>query len=185
MKKQIAGLVLGAAGILTVQVAQAGSSTLSLGYAQSKVQNFKNMPGVNLQYRYEWDSALSVMASLSVLQNDVDSTTHWWGVTSQDHVKARYNSLLIGPAWRLNEAVSLYAAAGMSHSQMARDYVSSAGQAPIHYADTVNALAYGGGVLVNLSAHVTANLGYEGSQTRVQGQRRHVNGVNVGLGYRF
>lgn len=34
----------------------ADNHTLSAGYAQSKVQDFKNIKGVNLQYRYEWDS---------------------------------------------------------------------------------------------------------------------------------
>ncbi|MDA6077801.1 hypothetical protein O0544_20470 [Edwardsiella anguillarum] len=60
---------------------------------------------------------------------------------------------------------------------MAWDYVSCEGAAPIHYADMLNVLAGGGGVLVGLSVHVTANLGYEGAQTRVQGPRRSVKGL--------
>ncbi|MEG9983134.1 Ail/Lom family protein, partial [Escherichia coli] len=34
----------------------ADNHSFSVGYAQSKIQNFKNIRGVNLQYRYEWDS---------------------------------------------------------------------------------------------------------------------------------
>ncbi|AIJ10078.1 MULTISPECIES: hypothetical protein [Edwardsiella] len=86
------------------------------------------------------------------------------GISSQDRVRARYNSLLIGPAWRLNEVVSRYVAAGISPRHMAWDYVSCEGAAPIHYADMLNVLAGGGGVLVGLSVHVTANLGYEGGR---------------------
>ncbi|EEY3549660.1 Ail/Lom family protein, partial [Escherichia coli] len=41
----------------------ADNHTLSAGYAQSKVQDFKNIKGVNLQYRYEWDSPVSVVGS--------------------------------------------------------------------------------------------------------------------------
>lgn len=49
----------------------ADNHTLSAGYAQSKVQDFKNIKGVNLQYRYEWDSPVSVVVVPGSLQENI------------------------------------------------------------------------------------------------------------------
>ncbi|MDI5036047.1 hypothetical protein MJM43_31620, partial [Salmonella enterica subsp. enterica serovar Montevideo] len=37
-------------GVLVVNVAQADTNAFSVGYAQSKVQDFKNIRGVNVKY---------------------------------------------------------------------------------------------------------------------------------------
>ncbi|SFN04899.1 putatice virulence related protein PagC [Izhakiella capsodis] len=164
------------------------SNTISIGYAQSKVQNFKNMPGVNVQYRYEWDSPLSVLASFTALENDGDSQTTWGRYYSTDHVKAEYYSLMAGPAYRFNDYVSVYAIAGMSQAKMGRHYDASYRNDPlqrIDFSDSTNAFAYGAGLIINPVDYLSVNLGYEGSQTRVEGQHREINGVNIGIGYRF
>ncbi|OON42210.1 PagC [Izhakiella australiensis] len=164
------------------------SNTFSIGYAQSKVANFKNMPGVNLQYRYEWDSPLSMLASFTALENDGDSQTNWGNYHSTDRVKAEYYSLMAGPAYRLNDYVSLYGLAGMSHANMARhnhDNYSNLSLQQIDFSDSTNAFAYGAGIIINPVNYLSVTLGYEGSQTRVEGQHRGVNGVNLGIGYRF
>ncbi|STI82989.1 PagC-like membrane protein [Escherichia coli] len=57
----------------------ADNHTLSAGYAQSKVQDFKNIKGVNLQYRYEWDSPVSVVGSFSYMKGD-------WADSHRDEV---------------------------------------------------------------------------------------------------
>lgn len=49
-------------------MALADNHTVSIGYAQSKVQDFDDINGVNLQYRYEFNSTLSVVASFSYMQ---------------------------------------------------------------------------------------------------------------------
>ncbi|PIJ52099.1 PagC [Erwinia sp. OLTSP20] len=186
MKKlAISGLcVFMMAGACPVQA----SNTISIGYAQSKVENFKNMPGVNLQYRYEWDSPLSVVASFTTLENNNDSESQFLGLRTTDNVKAEYYSLLAGPAYRLNDYFSLYALAGMSHTKMSRHYNGYDGQGgslQFNYSDNSNAFAYAAGIIINPLDYLSVTLGYEGSQTRVEGDKRAINGVNLGIGYRF
>lgn len=186
--KKMTGLTVLIAGLIMSATAMADSHSISVGYAQSKVQNFKNMPGVNLQYRYEWDSPVSLLTSFTALQNDEDESGNFMGIKTNDHVKAEYYSLIVGPAWRLNDYISLYALAGLSHSTMernARDYDYYGHPERINFSDRSNAFAYGAGVIFNVTEHVTLNAGYEGSRTSVEAQKRSVNGVNVGMGYRF
>ncbi|WP_067708083.1 Ail/Lom family outer membrane beta-barrel protein [Erwinia sp. ErVv1] len=186
--KKTTGLTVLIAGLIMSATAMADSHSISVGYAQSKVQNFKNMPGVNLQYRYEWDSPVSLLTSFTALQNDEDESGNFMGIKTNDHVKAEYYSLMVGPAWRLNDYISLYALAGLSHSTMernARDYDYYGHPERINFSDRSNAFAYGAGVIFNVTEHVTLNAGYEGSRTSVEAQKRSVNGVNVVMGYRF
>lgn len=44
------------AASLASGAALADNQTVSVGYTQSKIEDFKNIRGVNAQYRYEWDS---------------------------------------------------------------------------------------------------------------------------------
>ncbi|MDC7867401.1 PagC [Pantoea ananatis] len=174
--------------LLSGAVPAVASQTLSVGYAQSKVENFKNMPGVNLQYRYEWDSPVSVVASFTTLENSEDSNSSFFQRHTSDHVSAKYYSLLAGPAYRLNQRVSVYALAGFSHAAMSRQYHGYDSQGmpqDIQFSETTNALAYGAGIIINPVDYLSVTLGYEGSRTRVEGEQRAVNGVNLGVGYRF
>lgn len=76
--------------LLSGAVPAVASQTLSVGYAQSKVEDFKNMPGVNLQYRYEWDSPVSVVASFTTLENSEDSNSSF----SAPYVRSRKRKIL-------------------------------------------------------------------------------------------
>ena len=38
----------------------ADNHTFSLGYAQTEVEGFTDLKGINAQYRYEWDSPFSL-----------------------------------------------------------------------------------------------------------------------------
>ena len=69
--KKISLAVLVAAS-LTSGAALADNQTVSVGYAQSKVEDFKNIRGVNVQYRYEWDAPLSVIGSFTYMSGDDD-----------------------------------------------------------------------------------------------------------------
>lgn len=129
--------------LLSGAVPAVASQTLSVGYAQSKVEDFKNMPGMNLQYRYEWDSPVSVVASFTTLENSEDSNSSFFQRHTSDHVSAKYYSLLAGPAYRLNQRVSVYALAGFSHAAMSRQYHGYDSQGmpqDIQFSETTNAL---------------------------------------------
>ena len=51
---------------LTSGMAFADNQSVSIGYAQSDVQDFKNIRGVNLQYRYEFTPRLALSVHLLI-----------------------------------------------------------------------------------------------------------------------
>lgn len=87
--------------LLSSAVPAVTSQTLSVGYAQTKIEDVNNMPGVNLQYRYMRDSPVSVVASFTTLKNSEDSNSSFFQRHLSDHVSAKYYSLLAEPAYRL------------------------------------------------------------------------------------
>ena len=115
--KKVALAVLLAGGMVS-GVALADEHSVSVGYAQSKVQDFKNIRGVNLQYRYEWDSPVSVMGSFTYMKGDDDQNYYLSSDYINNHVEAKYYSLLVGPAFRINEYVSLYALGGVAAQKL-------------------------------------------------------------------
>ncbi|WP_458864243.1 porin family protein, partial [Xenorhabdus khoisanae] len=61
---------LAVSGFMGGSLPHPDSNTVAVGYAQSKVQNFKNIRGVNLHYRYEMDSPVSIVGSLTYMKGD-------------------------------------------------------------------------------------------------------------------
>jgi opacity protein-like surface antigen len=64
--KKVSLAILAAATMMSGAVL-ADNHTVSLGYAQSDFENLGDIRGVNVQYRYEWDSPLSVMGSFTYM----------------------------------------------------------------------------------------------------------------------
>lgn len=78
MKNIILSTLFITTSVLVVNVAQADTNAFSVGYAQSKVQDFKNIRGVNVKYRYEDDSPVSFISSLSYLYGDRQASGSVW-----------------------------------------------------------------------------------------------------------
>ena len=185
--KKVALAVLLAGGMVS-GVALADEHSVSVGYAQSKVQDFKNIRGVNLQYRYEWNSPVSVMGSFTYMKGDDDQNYYLSSDYINNHVEAKYYSLLVGPAFRINEYVSLYALGGVARTKADGHTVWHNGGDNYVGRETISAkstsFAYGAGVIFNPTENLSFNVGYEGTQADIEGDR-DINGFNVGVGYRF
>jgi putative virulence related protein PagC len=95
--KKIA-LAVFVATTLASGAALADNQTVSVGYAQSKIEDFKNIRGVNVQYRYEWDSPVSLMGSFTYMSGDEDEHYYLFSDSIKNHVEAKYYSLL-GGTW--------------------------------------------------------------------------------------
>ncbi len=187
MKAKIATLALFCAGTLASASALADNHTVSMGYAQSKVEGFKNIRGVNVQYRYEWDFPFSIIGSFSYMQGD-DSysyrTKSFGETTGYDtKIKLKYYSLLAGPAYRINDSVSLYALAGLAHTRVKERTVYSSQYAE-DFNDKKNSYAYGAGVIINRTESLSVSVGYEGTRAKYY-ETVAINGFNIGVGYRF
>ncbi|ARU94966.1 Ail/Lom family outer membrane beta-barrel protein [Tatumella citrea] len=187
MKAKIMMAALLCGGLFANTSVLADSHTVSVGYAQSKVADFKNIRGINVQYRYEWDSPVSVIGSFSYMKGDndysyrVDFNGDPSGYDGHDTLK--YYSLLTGPAYRINDYVSIYALIGAVQAK-AEGKTTYLTQYSEKFSSSATSFAYGAGVIVNPTENFSVNFGYEG--TRVKFEKSFaINGFNLGVGYRF
>ena len=100
------------------------------------------------------------------------------------NVKAKYYSLLAGPAYRINDNVSLYALGGVARTKIDTDGIMHAGIRYLSSSEKSTAFAYGVGVIINPAETLSVNIGYERTQYDIKGDRS-INGFNIGVGYRF
>ncbi|MBB3323200.1 MULTISPECIES: Ail/Lom family outer membrane beta-barrel protein [Atlantibacter] len=186
MKKVSLAILL--VGGMVSGAALADNHTFSVGYAQSKVEDFKNIRGVNVQYRYEFDSPVSFLGSFTYMKGDDDQNYYLASDYIENHVEAKYYSLLVGPAYRINEYVSLYALGGVARSKAeGRTTWHNAGDGYVgrdSISEKSTSFAYGAGVIFNPVENFSVNVGYEGTNADLEGSRS-INGFNVGVGYRF
>lgn len=173
---------------VTSGLAFADNHTVSAGYAQSKIEDFKNIRGVNLQYRYEYNSPLSVLASFTYMKGDDEQNYYLSGDSVNNRIDAKYYSLLAGPAYRFNDYVSLYALGGVAHAKATgKTRWKDSWNDKVNYeniSEKSTSFAYGFGVVINPVDNISVNVGYEGTRASLDGSRS-INGFNVGVGYRF
>jgi len=192
MKVKNIAMALCCSGLFVSVGALADNHTASIGYAQSKIEGFNKLNGINAQYRYEWDSPVSIIGSLSYMTGD-DSYSELTEVSGgvigyNGSFDVKYYSFLVGPAYRINDYVSLYALAGMAHikvnEKISYFMLSSTPQSSEEYKSNKSAFAYGAGVVINPTDYLSVNIGYEGTQVKYN-DNVTINGFNVGFGYRF
>ncbi len=144
-------------------------NTVSLGYAQTNAKHDDETmkpKGANLKYRYEFDSQLGVVTSLTYTSKKIsenDKTT-----------KLTYGSLMVGPSFRFNEYVSAYATIGAARGK--HEITGST-------SDTAskNAMAYGAGLQFNPMENVAIDASYEYSKINDMKAGTWV----LGVGYYF
>ncbi|MCT4706082.1 Ail/Lom family outer membrane beta-barrel protein [Enterobacteriaceae bacterium H11S18] len=184
--KMIATALVLAGSVLAAQTAMAESQTVSVGYAHSKIENATNLDGVNLQYRYEWDSPWGLMGSFTWMQGD-DSEA-WYdeddGSKIKDSYDGKYYSLMAGPTYRVADWFSVYGSLGLAYAKIDGDTKwHGTGYRESYSADSTS-VAWGVGMMLNPTENISVNVGYEGTSADLYGNRG-INGYNVGLGYRF
>ncbi|ROP60257.1 putative virulence related protein PagC [Enterobacter sp. BIGb0383] len=165
----------------------ADDHTFSVGYAQSKVQDFKNIRGVNLQYRYEFDSPVSIVGSFTWMKGDESVSEYDEQDLISSQVDVDYYSLMAGPAYRVNDYVSFYALGGVAHTKASGsyrvDYDDGFTEGGSLDGKSTN-FAWGAGIIVNPMTNLSITAGYEGTKANLDGNHS-INGFNVGVGYRF
>ncbi|KMJ43346.1 virulence protein [Xenorhabdus khoisanae] len=190
MKKALLA-TLAVSGFMCGSLAYADSNTVAVGYAQSKVQNFKNIRGVNLHYRYEMDSPVSIVGSLTYMKGDEGGHYNGVNYSGKANIDMKYYSFMAGPAYRINDYVSVYGLLGFSHSKVdaSVNEIKKEYGKETHSSMKVNRkstnLAYGAGVEVNPIQNLSLYAGYEGSSIKDYDERHNINGFNIGVGYRF
>ncbi len=100
--------------IASVNVYAEGESSISIGYAQSRVKEDgykldKNPRGFNLKYRYEFNNDWGVIGSFAQTRRGVEESVDGFKLIDGDF---KYYSVTAGPVFRINEYVSLYGLLG-------------------------------------------------------------------------
>ncbi len=185
LRKVIIGCVLSSSVIINTN-ASADNHTVSLGYAQSKIPSLKDIRGVNAQYRYEWDSPVSVISSLTYMKGDEKHSHQDDYEQYSVKVDSKYYSLLAGPAYRINDYVSLYALVGVAHVniEFKENSLIDFTQSSEEEKKSTTSVAYGAGIAINPTENMSVNIGYEGTTVKYD-DNVSINGLNIGIGYRF
>jgi len=193
MKKLLLSLAVCAAMGMSMN-ASANDHSVTVGYAQSKfpVLDLGNvtLKGVNFKYRYEGDSSVSLITSLTYMGNNISySGDDSYRQKVNVDEKYRNLSLAAGPAYRFNEFVSIYGLAGLNvfDSKYAQKTHTSNGKTENesgHF--RTSSFMYGAGIQINPMANLVLDIGYEGTQKSFgDNSKLKLNGFNVGVGYRF
>jgi len=194
MKKLLLSLAICAAMGMSMN-ASANDHTVTVGYAESKFPTTTtlgnvNLNGVNLKYRYEEDSSVSLITSLTYMWNNLSYSDKTINRQKFD-VKQKYKdlSLAAGPAYRFNEFVSIYGLTGVNifDSKYAKKTHTSNGNTDnesTHFRTTL--FMYGAGIQINPMANLALDIGYEGTQKNLRhNSKLKLKGFNLGVGYRF
>ena len=191
MKKYSVLLML-MTGILISMPATAGRHSFTLGYTGAQVADLNNLKGVNLKYRYEWNSPLSVIASASYLKS-----TTYYEHNSLNQSYARETriweySLLAGPAWRFNEFFSIYAQAGATFNKTTVNW-ANVFIAPVNRGmnymfhktsrSTVPMISLG--TQINPLSPIVLDLSYDVARPKISGETKTFSSVNLGAGIAF
>lgn len=175
--------------LISSSAALADNHTVSVGYAQSKIEHAHNMRGVNLQYRYENAFPVGVLVSATYMSGDDDETD--FDSYGYAYEKSDTKAFLIqtGPVYRINPFASIYGTVGLSYGKVKYNYEDSSNMR-IETTEKKTNFAYGAGIIINPTGNLSVNAGYEGTRLTAsddEGEREHaqVNGFNVGVGYRF
>ncbi len=175
----------------------ASDQTVSLGYAYSNInmgmdmgmEGTKNLNGVNVKYRYDWDSPLSVISSFTYLNSNTKKSFDLGDVVNIS-LDIKYFSLSVGPAYRLNSWLSVYGLLGInynkSHATSTWESITGSNRSTNqNIQSTKKSLMYGAGVQINPIDNIAIDIGYEASSVNVTDKKFTTNGFNIGVGYRF
>ncbi|SUW62492.1 Attachment invasion locus protein precursor [Buttiauxella agrestis] len=189
--KILTAVILSALG--TISAAHADTQSITAGYAQAKAQDFKNINGMNLKYRYEWASPVSIMTSFSFMTGSDNYAYNVGRDIVDNSANVKYYSLAAGPAWRINELFSVYGLLGASYSKVKYNYNWKNYEGGNTYEDMgrysgkndSTSLVYSAGVQINPLPNFVIDVAYEGSNLDDGASDHSLNGFNVGVGYRF
>jgi len=208
MKKIIALSVL--AGLSANVFAKQGDSTLSLGYVHSDLKysgshkfsddakaepitlekRERHISGINVKYRYELTDNWGAIASFTHAQKsglltdlNVAGKDHKATDGASAHYKLQYNSLMIGPTYRVNDWVSVYGTVGVGNGRVnATAYENVPGvKDGYRHSENKYAVAWSAGVQVNPMEQLAVDLSFEQSKPG----NLEANNVVLGLGYTF
>ncbi|MEX0445966.1 Ail/Lom family outer membrane beta-barrel protein [Xenorhabdus sp. SGI246] len=199
-------------------LANADTHTIAAGYARGKITKPAdriNLNGFNIHYRYEWDSPVSIIGQFTYMQGRGGRSFSFYNPKSvpkyleaKNSYRAKYFSLMAGPAYRINDYLSIYGLLGISHVTYhinapfgVSDNINNInpttglggtwlGNTPAGWAEHIdnkhntkfslrtNNIAYGAGIEINPVQNITLYLAYEGTLSKFTDTVPYGEGTN-------
>lgn len=189
MKRMLLALVFSASALSAF--AEQG---ISLGYAHGKISDGDDLNGVNLKYQNDAWGNVGIVGSISYMSGDIKERSYMIDndkfVVSGDN---KYISLTAGPSLRVHDRVRLYGLIGVARtkatgSQTWFNYGSGGvytNEGSVSGSRSKTALAYGIGAQLDPAKNVLIDVAYEGAQSTNGIDDKRLNGLHIGIGYRF
>lgn len=160
----------------------------------------KSLQGMSIKYRYEITEELGVITSFTWARSmtnaqtvielnpaEFSRTIKNPAASARTDIRANYRSLLVGPSWRFNEYLSVYAMAGIGIAKFTTDLKINdnlnhgAGSFSESNSTKKTSFAWATGAQFNLNESVAMDVAYESSGS---GDWR-TSGVIAGIGLKF
>ncbi|AWK14475.1 outer membrane protein OmpX [Candidatus Fukatsuia symbiotica] len=153
--------------------ALANQTTVSGGYAQSDYQGVVNKAkGLNLKLYQEWDdSPLGAIGSFTHTEK-----SGFGGAPGYN--KMQYNSIAVGPAYRISDWASVYGLLGVGHGRFSNNSLKDGND---KRSNSDYGVTYGAGLQFNPMQNVALDFSYEKSRIRSV----DIGTFVVGAGYTF
>ncbi|MFC6377456.1 Ail/Lom family outer membrane beta-barrel protein [Tatumella terrea] len=191
MKKYSVLLTL-VAGVLVTMPVYAARHSVSLGYTGAKVADVNNLRGLNLKYRYEWNTPLSLIVSASYLKSTTYYEHHRLYQSYESKTRIREYSFLAGPAWRFNEFFSVYGQAGITVNKTEVNWLNvftpplNRGLAYMFHKQSRSTVPMVSlGTQINPLNRIVLDLSYDIARPKVSGETKTFSSFNLGAGMAF
>lgn len=187
-KKMFMAIALSSLMMTGVVHAAAGDHTVTLGYAQTDLGDFKftngwdyyntdkNLKGINVKYRYEFTDTWGIIASgtYSAIKYELQG-----GSSNGANLTLNYGSVLAGPSVRFTDWLSAYAIIGMAGYEYEYEHGGKT-------SDDARDFAYGIGLQANISGF-TVDASYERSKFGYEDSSDNIKTGTwvLGVGYKF
>lgn len=174
-------------------------TTMLFGYEHGSIEGFGSLHGPNFKIIYEPESLFGIVGSLTALRNIWDNTDefHFEKNINGKRIRVKtekkatqdteYYSAMFGPSLRVNDLLTVYGIFGFYHLKMDNPLIHDpvTKKAARNGSHSYNNVAYGAGVILNVTDTLTLAAGYEGAPAEKNQDYRSLNAASLSMGYHF
>lgn len=174
-------------------------ATMLFGYEYGSIEGYGSLHGPNFKMIYEPESVFGIVGSLTALRNIWDNTDEFHNEKNINGKRIRvktdkkatqdtkYYSAMFGPSFRINDFLTVYGTFGLYHLRMDKPLIhdpvtNKIGRNGSH---SYNNVAFGAGVILNVTDTLTLAAGYEGALAEKNQDYHSLNAASLSMGYHF
>lgn len=181
-----------AAFMLAVSQAALADQTISVGYAHGKISGGDKLNGINVKYQAGLNDKLGIIGSATYMQGDDDINYMIDRDRFEGKTESKYYAFSAGPSYQFHDKIRGYATVGLAYTKVEGNVDWLNYERGTHVkrgsssgSESRTALNYGVGVQFYPVRQLVIDLAYEGAQATNGAENKGMNGVHVGVGYRF